>query len=246
MPTKKVAEKQRAKDAVAKVFHVAINLRPYNVVFQVLLSQLSIIPYFTAYIASMGASNCINLNGFHPIIFNIFVQWLVLGHIWPLQDHAITSTTTTSDVLNITFAWLLNASLNSNTYVIAAARKLYQAYFMAQDIRLYHLIDAIINLIIRHLHMDSPLLLDHVRQMFGRSSPGLHGLKRLLVVAYIWANCISNGQVPGLADYLPDFQAHVAATLKDIRTAKYVFDAANPSSSRNRETVDVEINFQRP
>lgn len=79
--------------------------------------------------------------------------------------------------------------------------------------------------------MDAPPLPEYVRQVYDLSLPGLHGLKKLLVDAHTWVDRVGKGQVTTLIDHLPDFQAHVAATIKDIRTAKYVFDARQSEQS---------------
>jgi hypothetical protein len=77
-------------------------------------------------------------------------------------------------------------------YAMTAARKLLQAYFMGQRIHAHHFMDAIMNLVIRHLRIDSPPLPYHVFQVYSRSNTGLHGFKKLLVDAWIWANHVSN------------------------------------------------------
>jgi hypothetical protein len=42
---------------------------------------------------------------------------------------------------------------------------------------------------------------------------------------------------------MPEFRQHVQATCKDIQTRKHTYDNTNPNNPRNREIVDVEINF---
>jgi hypothetical protein len=145
--------------------------------------------------------------------------------------------------LDITFAKLFDTGSDSDPFSIATTRKLIESYFMGQRIGAHHFMDAIINLIISRIRMKTPPLPIHVFQVYTRSAAGLRGLKKLLVDAWIWANRISNGQVPRLSDYLPEFQEHVNATLRDMHTTKYALDSINPANPRNRETIDVEINF---
>jgi hypothetical protein len=188
----------------------------------------------------------LNLNQFHPAIFNILVQWLSIGTIWPLYEHSFptSGSVPTVDVLNVTLTLLFDASGDGNLTTTHTARKLIEAYFMGQTMRAHHFMDAILNLIVRHLHMDSPPLPIHIQEVYSRSSPGLHGLKKLLVDAWVWADRISNGQIPRLSNYLPEFQEHVNITIMEIHTKRYPFDSANAHNPRNSETMDVEINFQ--
>jgi hypothetical protein len=46
MPSRAWREKQRAKEAAANEVTVLVNLRPFNVVYRVFLSQLAVLPYF--------------------------------------------------------------------------------------------------------------------------------------------------------------------------------------------------------
>jgi hypothetical protein len=47
MPSKKTLERRRAAKAAAEEVTISIGLKPYNAVYQVFLSQLALIPYFT-------------------------------------------------------------------------------------------------------------------------------------------------------------------------------------------------------
>jgi hypothetical protein len=189
----------------------------------------------------------LDLEGLKPSIFNVLVQWLVDNTIWPLYEHSLPSAgailTTGAMNVKVTFASLFDTKHDDNLHMAETARKLVEAYFMGQMMQAHQFMDAIMNLIVRNLNMDTPPLPIHVQQVYSRSAPGLHGLKKLLVDAWIWANRISNGKVPKLTDYLSQFQEDVNATVLQIQAKKYPLDAENPHNPRNNETVDVEINF---
>jgi hypothetical protein len=194
---------------------------------------------------SLGRSNpWILLEGFHPAIFNILVQWLVQDTIWPLIDHSLSSVSAaTYNALDITFATLFDTSDDGDPTSATTARKFIQAYFMGQMMEARYFMDAILNTIIRHLHMRSPPLPHHVEQVYKRSWAGLHGLKKLLVDAFIWARGFNSNAMPRLSNYEPEFRADVTATLKNIQTRKHTLDSMNHNNPLNREFVDVEINF---
>lgn len=260
MPSKEYREKQLVKALAEMDPKVKLSLRPFGVVYFVLASQLAVLSYFAvsdltvcgkshanidqAHVLSLTDGSCIHLDGFHPVIFNILVQWLADGKIWPTRDCSVPPTTSiVLDFLDVTFAQLFDTNNDVNPFSMTTARKLVQAYFMGQRLGAQHFMDAIMNLTIRHLRIDSPPLPHHVFQVYSRSNTGLHGFKKLLVDAWIWANRVSSGHIPRLTDYMPEFQQHVQATLEDMQTRKHTFDTANPNNPRNRETVDIDINF---
>jgi hypothetical protein len=149
------------------------------------------------------------------------------------------------NVLYLTFTTLFDTSNDGNFNTLKTVRVFVEAYFMGQKIDEHHFMDAILNLIVRHLHMDSPPLTHHVAQAYARSSAGLNGFKKLLVDAYLWAQRVNSVMVPPLRSYLPAFQADVTATLNKTRPRKHTFDAMRPNNPRNREFVDVVIDFSR-
>jgi hypothetical protein len=186
------------------------------------------------------------LEGFHPATFNILVQWLVHDTVWPLVDHSLSLVSVAAvDALAITFATLFDTSRDGNPGSATTAREIIQAYFMGQMMGARYFMDAILNTVICHLSVDSPLLPYHVEQVYKRSFTGLHGLKKLLVDAFIWAHRVNSSVVLQRSDYLPGFQADVTATLKNIQSRKHAFDSTNPNNPLNREFVDVEIDFFR-
>jgi hypothetical protein len=186
----------------------------------------------------------IELDTVHPVVLNILAQWLIDGSIWSMRDCSVTKTTcSVLDFLGVAFAQRFDTDNDGNPYAMTTAKKLLQACFMGQRIRAHQFMEAIMNLVIRHLRIDAPPLPCHVFQAYSRSNAGLYGFKKLLVDAWIWTNHVSNGQVPRLDDYMLEFQQHVQATFKDIQTRKYTYDDTNPNNPRNREMVDVEINF---
>lgn len=225
---------------------INIKLTPFNVVFVFLASQLTVLQYFTGFLngANMVNGSWIQLDGFHPVIFNFLAQWLLDSSVWPLRDcSASASASTILDVLDITFSTLIDTTQDANPYAMTAARKLVQAYYMGLRIGAYHFMDAIINVIIRNLRVDAAPSPDQVFQVYMRGGIGIDGFRKLCVDAHIWTNRISGGQVPRLSDYMAEFQADVNATFRKLQTRKYTLDATNPANPRNREMMDVEINF---
>ena len=255
MPSRQVRERALARAAAAREITINITLQPHGVIFRALKSQLALVAYFAAYLVSLNRNNRdLLLDSFHPVFFNIFIQWLTSANIWPLRDNSVNTAaarpisqldTAAFDPV-ITFFTLFDLRTEDNPANMPTARKLIHAYFMGERMSAKHFMDTIINLIIRYLRVDSPPLPVHISEIYSRSTtPGLTGLKKLLVDAYIWTHTISNGQVPRLSSYLPAFQAHVSATLDAITTRRYAYDAMNPSNPRNREFVDSRIDFAR-
>lgn len=139
MPTKKVAEKRRTEEATAKDPYVRTNLRPYNVVLKVLLSQLSMIPYFTMGILRLDMATTTMLTvalGLHRVngserldqprrLPSRHLQFLhTVAHTW---SHLASARSCclwlrnpphpTFNVLDITFVRLFSTGLDSNAYM---------------------------------------------------------------------------------------------------------------------------------
>ncbi|KAH5369285.1 hypothetical protein HBI48_047370 [Parastagonospora nodorum] len=246
MPSKASREKKRAQEAAAMGPRVTVNLRPFNVAFVFLVSQLAVLQYFTGFLngTNMVNGSWIQLEGFHPVIFNFLAQWLLDSTVWPLRDcSASASASSMLDILDITFSTLMDTTHDANPYAMTAARKLVQAYYMGLRMGAYHFMDAIMNVIIRNLRVVAPPSPDQVFQVCMRAGSGNNGFRKLFVDAYIWVSRMNGGQVPRLSDYMAEFQADVNATLRNLQTGKYTFDATNPANPRNREMMDVEINF---
>jgi hypothetical protein len=225
---------------------VTINLRPFNVAFIFLVSQLAVLQYSTGFLngTNMANGSWIQLEGFHPVIFNFLAQWLLDSTVWPLRDCSISASASGMlDILDITVSTLMDTTHDANPYAMTAARKLVQAYYMGLRIGAYHFMDAIMNVIIRNLRVVAPPSPDQVFQVYTRAGPGNNGFKKLFVDVYIWVSRTSGGQVPRLSDYMAEFQADVNVTLRNLQTGKYTLDATNPANPRNREMMDVEINF---
>jgi hypothetical protein len=203
--------------------------------------------YNQAAIKSLDLSNArINLEGFHPTIFNIFAQWVGRNTLWPLVHNSISpAPAALYNVLDVTFTTLFDTSNDGNFNTLKTARMFVEAYFMGMKLGAHHFMDAILNLIVRHLHMNSAPLPHHVAQVYARSSAGLTGLKKLLVDAYLWVQRVNSTMVKPLHSYPPAFQADVTATLNATRTRKHTYDVNHPDNPLNREFVDIGIDFAR-
>lgn len=138
---------------------------------------------------------------------------------------------------------MFDTSADYNCFSMSTARKLLHAYFMGQQMGARYFQDAVINVLVRYLNVDSQPLPIQVLEIYNQSTAEPNGLKKIFVDAYIWVHRISNGCVLRLTDYPLDFQNDVNATLNDINTHTYEFDLANPENPRNFETKDYEMNF---
>jgi hypothetical protein len=188
----------------------------------------------------------INLEGFHPTVFNIFAQWVGRNTIWLLVHNSISlAPAAVFNVLDVTFTTLFDTSNDGNFNSLKTTRMFVEAYFMGRKLGAHHFMDAVINLIVRYLHMNSPPFTYYVAQVYARSSAGLTGFKKLLVDAYLWVHRVNSAMVPPLRSYLPAFQAAVTGTLDATCTRKHKFDAIHPNNPLNREFVDTGIDFTR-
>ncbi|KAH5201541.1 hypothetical protein HBH68_119740 [Parastagonospora nodorum] len=117
MPSKASREKKRAQEAAAMGPRVTVNLRPFNVAFVFLVSQLAVLQYFTGFLngTNMVNGSWIQLEGFHPVIFNFLAQWLLDSTVWPLRDcSASASASSMLDILDITFSTLMDTTHDAN------------------------------------------------------------------------------------------------------------------------------------
>ncbi|KAF2826105.1 hypothetical protein CC86DRAFT_406404 [Ophiobolus disseminans] len=90
MPSREYRERALARAAEARDITINISLQPYNTTFQVKKTQLAVLAYFAVYLASLGRNSpLIQLDGFHPVIFNIAAQWLLSSRVWPLRDNSL-------------------------------------------------------------------------------------------------------------------------------------------------------------
>jgi hypothetical protein len=234
------------------------NLSTYCLAF-----ELGLTPWVEVYLASLQKTNAwIHLNGFITTIFGIFIQWLVGEPIYPFLDlskdfltglsapPAIPSNATPE----ITFATMGDNSSDHHYPTMPAARKLMGAYFMAQKLgkgaRYFQ--DAILNLIIKHLHVTQappPALVSEI-YLASWSKANFHGLKKLLVDAYVWACAPRPGQTARFPSgdfrlYPVLFRQDVTTTHADIYTKKFPVDAVNPLNPNNKLMRDVELDFTR-
>jgi hypothetical protein len=198
------------------------------------------------------------LEGFHPAIFTIFVQWLHQDTLWPFQDYSMPlldsrsappprTSNTFSNNPDITFTTLSDTKSEMNSDVTTPARKLIHAYFMDQYFGAHYFQDCIMNLIIRYLRGNQRLQPNFVHEIYTRSNIGVQGLKKLLVDFYAWTAQVDINQVLplGYGHYLAAFERDVNATLNDIRSHKYPIDAQNPANPKNKVFVDVIVDFSR-
>lgn len=283
MPSREVLANRRAKEEKAKEKTVYIHLKLFYKYFAVPMAQLLLLNFFAVrtletgfaiYIAAFGQeltpwlevflaslspeASWIAMDGHHPIIFNIFVQWLHQDTLWPFQDYSMslsdsrsaphprTSSAFASNP-DITFTTLSDTSFDSKPDVMTPARMLVHAYFMGQDFGAHYFQDCIMNLIIRYLRADQRLQPSFIHEIYTRSNAGVYGFKKLLVDVYAWtAQAAANQVLPlGYGHYPAAFERDVTATLNDIRTNKYPVDAQNPVSSRNKVMVDTVVDFSR-
>jgi hypothetical protein len=283
MPSREVNARRREKEEKAKEKMIYIHLKPFSKYFAVPMAQLLLIQFFAArpletsfaiytaafaqeltpwlevFLASLSTdASWIGIEGFHPAIFTIFVQWLHQDTLWPFQDYSMPLSDSRSAALprtsiafingiDITLTTLFDTTSDMNPDVMAPTRKLIHAYFMGQHFGAHYFQDCIMNLIIRHLRVNQRLQPNFVHEIYIRSNIGVQGLKKLLVDVYTWTAQVDISQVLplGYGHYPAAFERDVNATLSNIRTHKYPIDTQNPANPKNKVFVDVVVDFSR-
>jgi hypothetical protein len=79
MPSRVYMENKRAKEAAANDVTVFVNLRPFNVVYQVFVSQLAVLPYFAVSVTHSA------------VYLHLLTRLRPTSHHWSLQLLSCTS-----------------------------------------------------------------------------------------------------------------------------------------------------------
>jgi hypothetical protein len=210
----------------------------------------------------------IHLENFSTAIFGYYVLWLKNKPLVPFEDLSMRMRgnrvfinpaigQSAAYPPDVTMEMLADATNDQDTAAMSAARRLFCAYFMGQDIGALYFQDAVMNTIIRLFQPGQLIPTALIDEAYLRSSTGLAGLRKFLVDYYVWGClpppmselprlCLIHGlpksQIPPLSEYPYAFRTGVETTHENVRTDIPARTHAL-SKPRQKEYLDTEIDF---